>query len=425
MKIAIFLEIFPTLSETFILNQITGLIDRGHLVDIYSFARNDIDVVHPDIEKYNLLERTRYFDTIPRKNIAFMIFAIREMIKCFPWLPLRVLKVIGKIIGNGLFSLKPRTIREIFLIPRHSKYDILHCQFGKLGPPILDLKHIGVISGKLVTSFRGYDATVLLDKYPDIYNDLFKEGDLFLPVSDSLKKRILKAGCNPERIQIHRSGIDCSKFELTITKPPNGDPIRILTIGRLIEKKGIPYAIKAVAKLKRQGYTLSYDIVGDGKLRLQLEQMIRDLNLEGDVRLLGWQNHEEIVQLLKQSHILVAPSVTSNGDQEGIPNVLKEAMAMGIPVIGTYHGGIPELIEDGVSGLLVPERDVDALTDKLAYLIEHPEKWQELGSFGYRAVHENYDINILNDSLASLYQKLLTDKKANQRPSFINNIPNA
>jgi colanic acid/amylovoran biosynthesis glycosyltransferase len=110
---------------------------------------------------------------------------------------------------------------------------------------------------------------------------------------------------------------------------------------------------------------------------------------------------------MSESDIFLAPSVTSlNGDQEGIPVVLMEALASGMPVISTYHSGIPELIEDGKSGFLTPERDVDALTEKICYLIEHNEKWQDIGNCGRKQVEEKYDINILNERLKLTYNKI-------------------
>lgn len=407
MKIAFFVEIFPKLSETFILNQITGLIDRGHSVEIYAFTNNEDEISHPDIHGYNLLDRTRFFDTIPRTQLAFVFKAMGMMVRHFPWLPIRVTGAIYKAFRSGVRSIRSRTIRELFLMPKDNQYDIIHCQFGKLGPPVLELRRFGAISGKLVTSFRGYDATTIIDQDPNYYSKLFKDGDLFFPVSNSLKKRLLQAGCDPARIIIHRSGVDCSKFSFKEPKFPEDGPVRLLTIGRLVEKKGITYAIQTIAKLRKHGFRVIYTVIGDGDLRLQLEQLVQDLDLKNEVKLIGWRDHEDVVRFLRQSHILIAPSVEANGDHEGIPNSLKEAMAMGLPVIGTRHGGIPELIDDGVSGFLVPERDVEALVDRLRFLIDHPEIWSAMGRCGSKIVYDNYEIEMLNDNLVGHYRDLL------------------
>ena len=135
--------------------------------------------------------------------------------------------------------------------------------------------------------------------------------------------------------------------------------------------------------------------------------MIEERDLNEHVHLLGWKSHEEVIRLLQGAHILVAPSVTAkDGDQEGIPNAIKEAMALGLPVIGTQHSGIPEIVEDGVSGFLVPERDVDVLADRLSFLIDHSEKWAGMGRAGRARVERHYDVKILNDRLVELYKQV-------------------
>lgn len=157
---------------------------------------------------------------------------------------------------------------------------------------------------------------------------------------------------------------------------------------------------------------LEYNIIGDGPLRQNLEQLIQELNATHIVKLLGQKQEQEIIEILNKSHIFVAPSITaSDGNQDAPINVLKEAMAMGLPVISTYHGGIPELVEDGISGFLVPERDANALAEKLGYLIEHPEIWHEMGRAGHAYVEKHYDTNKLNDQLVEIYYELLNSRR--------------
>ena len=140
----------------------------------------------------------------------------------------------------------------------------------------------------------------------------------------------------------------------------------------------------------------------------ELQQQIEELNASNTIKLLGWKQRNEVVEELDRSHILLAPSILGkNGTQEGIPSVLKEAMAMGLPVVSTQLSGIPELIQDGVSGFIIPQRDVDALIDKLGYLIEHPEVWPEMGHAGRAFIEKNYDVHKLNDRLVEIYQELL------------------
>jgi len=181
----------------------------------------------------------------------------------------------------------------------------------------------------------------------------------------------------------------------------------VLSIGRFVEKKGLKYAIEAVENVHKTGRNLHYSIVGDGVLRGALEKKIADSQIQHLVDLIGWQDHDSITRILSGAHILIAPSVTADdGDQEGIPNVLKEAMATGLPVLGTLHSGIPELVENGVSGYLVPEREVAALTGRLIDLCDHPEKWAEMGTRGREKVEADFNTDKINDELEQIYMRL-------------------
>jgi colanic acid/amylovoran biosynthesis glycosyltransferase len=139
-----------------------------------------------------------------------------------------------------------------------------------------------------------------------------------------------------------------------------------------------------------------------------LEQLIHDLGADGSIHLLGWRHEAEIIQILDRCHLFIAPSVTAaDGNQDAPINVLKEAMAMGLPVISTHHGGIPELVEEGVSGFLVPERDAEALGAQLHYLLQHPDHWPQMGQAGRAFVERHFDLEHLNDLLVARYQQVL------------------
>ena len=218
-------------------------------------------------------------------------------------------------------------------------------------------------------------------------------------------------GCDPNKIHVHGSGIDCSKFAFKERYFPDDGKVRIATTGRLVEKKGIEYVIKAIAKVADTHPNIEYNIIGDGPLKDNFQKIIAELNVGHIVKLLGWKHQKEIVEILDICHIFIAPSVTgADGNQDAPVNTLKEAMAMGLPVISTLHGGIPELVEDGISGFLVPERDADAIALKLNYLIEHPEVWQKMGKAGRARVEEKYDMSQLNDELVTIYQQVINSE---------------
>jgi colanic acid/amylovoran biosynthesis glycosyltransferase len=311
---------------------------------------------------------------------------------------------------NARSGVNMRLLYRVLALSDRCHYDVIHCQFGTLLAPVLKLRQFGVTDGKVIVSFRGYDVTKVLRDDPAFYAGLFEHGALFLPVSDSLKKRILRAGCPSSKTKVLHSGIDCSMFRFSARGKATEEATRVVSIGRFVEKKGLDYAVEAVANTIRSGLKLHYTIVGDGELREQLERKIRDLGIQDFVGLLGWCEHKEIIRLLEESHILLAPSVkAADGDQEGIPNVLKEAMATGLPVLSTCHSGIPELVENGVTGYLVPERDTQALAERLRYLCKHPEEWADMGRKARQKIEAEFDMEKLNDILEDLYLSVLEE----------------
>jgi len=152
-------------------------------------------------------------------------------------------------------------------------------------------------------------------------------------------------------------------------------------------------------------------VAGDGSFRSTLEAQRDRLGLDRRVRLLGWQTQAQVRQVLGRAHVLVAPSITAgNADEEGIPNVLKEAMASGLPVVATRHGGIPELVENGVTGFLVAERDPQILAERLAELAAPSERWAAMAAAGRARVEREYDIERLNDRLVTLFAGLTAER---------------
>lgn len=414
MKIAFIVDRFPVLSETFIINQIIGLIERGQEVHIYG-KQTDDNKLHPDVEKYKLIERTRYLPEIP-KNYLWRLFNTLYLLgKNFSKAPIVLLGSLN-IFRYGKRAASLRLFYSTLPFLNAPKYDIIHCQFGrqavcKFGPYSYEgvvLRDIGAVKGKLITTFRGYDISWYIHKYGEnVYKELFKKGDFFFANCEFFRQRAIQLGCDGNRIVVHGSGVDCSRFKYKVRYPDTSGLIRIAATGRLVEKKGIEYAIRAIAEVAKIYPNIDFKIIGDGELKERFVKVIKELNIGDKVHLKGWKNQKEIIDILDETHIFVAPSVTSsNGNQDAPVNTLKEAMAMGLPVIGTLHGGIPELIEDGISGFLVPQRDESAIAEKLIYLIEHPEIWQQMSLSARKKVEADYDINKLNSELVEIYQQI-------------------
>jgi colanic acid/amylovoran biosynthesis glycosyltransferase len=407
MKIAFIVSRFPILSETFILNQITGLLDMGHNVEIFADFSTNEKKVHSDVEKYHLIERTHY--VMPRNKIKRVLKATYLIMTNFHKSPLKILKSLNMIrYGKDTLSLR---LFYYALIPSLGEgFDIIHCHFGPNGIVGVYLKEIGV-SRKCITSFHGYD----VNSYPKaagkkVYDHLFKKGDLFTCNTEFTKKRVAELGCNERKIMILPVGLGIEKFRFSERRVLDKESIKILTVGRLIEEKGHRYAIEAISEVVRRYANIEYIIAGDGPLRSELENLVSKLGIENYVKFLGVVDQNEVLKLLQRAHIFILPSVVArSGGTEAQGLVLQEAQAAGLPVVSTLTGGIPEGVLNGKSGFLVPERDVGALAKKIEYLVEHPELWSEMGRCGRKFVEERYDIQKLNQRLVQIYDALITD----------------
>lgn len=428
LKIAFIVHEFPVLSETFVINQAIGLIDRGCEVDIYAARLGNTDKMHPDVSCYGLLERVRLLPSVPPNYGLRLIKGIGLMLRYGHRYPKQILASLN-LFKRGR---RAASLWSLFMtIPALNwpSYDIIHAQFGNLGFHGLLLKDFNE-SAKLVVMFRGFDISQQLTMGGDrLYKSLFSQADFFLTNCEFFRQRLLKLGCDPNKVKVHYSGLDCVKFPLRVSPDLATDgarlkAIRIAATGRLVEKKGFEYSIRAMAQVVKRYPNVTYDIIGDGPLRAELSALIKSLGLQGSVHLLGWRDEAEIIEVLTRSHLFVAPSVTSAaGNQDAPINVLKEAMALGLPVVSTYHGGIPELVEHGISGLLVPERDADAIAQALFTLIEHPERWTAMGRAGRAYVETHYGLDALNDRLVDLYWGLIQTDADSQELDSLDGYP--
>jgi colanic acid/amylovoran biosynthesis glycosyltransferase len=412
MKIAVMVDQFPCRSETFVLNQITGLIDRGHVVHVYANTRGEIPNFQADIEKYNLGGKVFYFQHGESKIPTNKIVRLVKMISVFhefgardAWNLFRTLNVVK----YGMAAVSLSIFYQAAVLMRNGPYDIVHGHFGQNGNIAAALKDGGVIKGKVITTFYGYDISEYVQQNgSNVYDFLFSHGDLFVAISENMRDQLLQLGCRNDKIVVHRLGVDLSRFTFDPYKTMSSTKLRVLTIGRFVEKKGLEFGIRAVAQAVKKYPKITYKIVGDGELRDEMTQLIARLNVNKHIELLGWRTPEEVAQLMGEADVFLAPSVTSNnGDQEGTPTVIIEALARGLPVLSTLHSGIPELVQGGRSGFLVPERDSAALAGKLECLCKHPEKCCEMGKAGRDWVERLFDINKLNDQLVNLYDRLL------------------
>ncbi|MEY4509773.1 MAG: hypothetical protein RLZZ450_1895 [Pseudomonadota bacterium] len=404
MRIAVLVGEFPELSSTFILDNITGLLDSGHDVHVFARRPRKPGPIHADYARYGLSERTHYWWGSSRETLGRALALVRQD----PQRNGRALLRSLDVAKHGSHALFGRWFSYAAGMLSEPAFDVVLAQFGTNGRVAETLRSIGAFDAPIATTWLGYDLSRIIKEHgPRHYARLLAHGELQLPLSQHFRERLLALHCPPERIHVHHVGVDTRLFAFAPRTLPEGQVARIVTVCRLVEKKGIEFALRALAQVQSAGGTFHFDVVGDGPLRGQLEQLTRELGLAPHVTLHGPKTRHEVSTLLGRSHLFLSPSVTAkDGDEEGVPAAIKEAMAVGLPVVSTFHAAIPEVVVDGVTGYLVAERDVDNLADRLLRLLRAPERWADMGTAGRALIERAYDLHALNRQLAERLEQL-------------------
>jgi colanic acid/amylovoran biosynthesis glycosyltransferase len=278
-------------------------------------------------------------------------------------------------------------------ILRDQNISVMHAHFGHNGADYVDIsKSLNI---PLITTFYGHDLSKFssIELYKDSYKRLFEYGNLFLVEGPSMKKKLVALGCPENKISIQRIAIDISRYKFISSQWNKQRHIKLLFIGRFVDKKGLEYALRAVARLRTE-YKFEFRIVGFGPLEKDLKLLCHKLNLDDHVVWLGRKSYSEMLGELHHADVLIQPSVTApDGESEGgAPTVLLEAQACGVPIISTYHADIPYVTVPDKSAFLVPEKDTVALAEKLKFLFDNPDIWAEMGRIGRLHIEEKHSI---------------------------------
>ena len=387
---------FPNPSETFIQAQAEGLLARGFSVEIVALARGDEAALGEIAARWP--EKLRMgFVPIPKTFGARLAVLPGALASAKARAGFDVAR-FGEDAASLRLSLaaarwpKEAPLRRVWL-----------AHYGRWGAFACALRELGLIEGPIATVFHGKDMSAYLDRRPNAYANLLRRGDLFLPISDVWRDKLLALGAPAERTLVHRMGVDVSRFVEAPRTLAAGEPVRFIGVGRMVEKKGFDDAIAAFAAFRATpGAPLAtLTLIGDGELRAPLEARARALRLGDAVRFAGLLPHAKVAEELARAHVFVLSSRTArSGDMEGIPVALMEAMAQGMPVLATRHSGTPELVEHDVSGLLCAEADRAGLAANMAAIARAPERWPEMGAAGAAKVRKEFDLNAWNDKLA-------------------------
>jgi len=310
---------------------------------------------------------------------------------------------------NKLFNFYPHFVLKL----RRDKPDLVHAHFGPSGYNFLKLK--GMFKLPLITSFYGYDLSMLPHQYPEWklkYKKLFLQGEHFLVEGPHMKHCLVELGCSGVKITIQHLGIDLERIKFMPRKYGEDGKIRVLIAGSFREKKGIPHAIAAFGKIRQKNNRLQLTVIGDsrGSANEEIEKqkildVIHRYNLEGCINMLGYQPYPVFLEELYKHHIFLSPSIrASDGDTEGgVPVSIIEASASGMPILSTTHCDIPQVVIDGESGYLVPERDVDALAERLELVVSNPDIWEQMGRRGREHIEKNYNVTRQVEKLEEIY----------------------
>jgi colanic acid/amylovoran biosynthesis glycosyltransferase len=272
-------------------------------------------------------------------------------------------------------------------------------------------QHLGI---PLVVHFHGYDVSFLLPDafWEEQYEALFDSASALIGVSNHICDKLKQLGAPEAKIQLLHGGIRLSRFDYDPPKPRfDGKTVRCLHVGRLVEKKAPLDLVRGFSEARQQvgrDSDLRLTIAGDGPMREDVEDLISELGLPDHVRCLGNVPHERVVELMQESHLYTQHCKTaSDGDEEGQGITFVEASATGLPIVTTRHNGIPDVVNDGETGFLVSEGDVEAMGEKIAYLALHPAEWPSFSEAGRRRVEEKFDLTKQTRKLISIYQDVV------------------
>ena len=269
---------------------------------------------------------------------------------------------------------------------------VLHVYFGNIGIHLLPLLRQSPVP--VIVSFHGADAGVGMDRpaWREAAREMFSLARLVLARSKALGERLIALGCPAEKLRIHRTGIPLERFPFLPRTAPADGAWHLFQACRLIPKKGLPTALRAFASFAATHPGATFTIAGEGPLLQELTAFAAELGVGERVRFPGFLAHEALAAELAAAHLFLHPSeIGPDGNQEGVPNSMLEAMSTGLPVAATRHGGIPEAVEEGVSGYLVAERDEVALAEALENLAADPARYTAMGAAASAAVTAGFE----------------------------------
>lgn len=409
-EVAFIVVYFPTISETFIVNQINSLLDEGVKVQLYAYNKIDLKISHESFKQHNLLDRVQYFIKPPESKLARFGIFCQWIVKHFfriRWGTFFKTLNLFKY-GKQAYTLKLFFEAQWFLLPHAFK--IVHAHFGMSGNRIAYLQEIGILPNdmSLITSFHGYDLVPnQLEEYKKEYVSLLKEAVAFTVNTPYLENLLQQINTYGKPIFILPVGLDISFFKKEGMEKST-DTFDITFCGKLIELKGPDLAIEIVKRLNDKGYGhVRLHIVGNGNLINELEHLVNTNEMKTQVLFHGAMSQGAYKSLLEQSDVFLLPGrkepKTGRAETQGL--VIQEAQSMELPVVVSDVGGMPYGLLPNESGFVLPEGDVEGFVKAIEKLILDPELKISMGKKG-REFIKRYDMKVLGRELLDFYGSL-------------------
>ena len=293
------------------------------------------------------------------------------------------------------------------------KPDLVHAYYGHKAVGYLPM--LREWGGPFVVSFHGVDVAKDMDQ-PDhvaAMQEVFARAEFVMARSQSLLERVAQIGCPREKLRLNRTPIPMNHLQAAVRTPPANGEWRLVQACRLIAKKGLFTALEAMQEVVKHHPRAKYLLCGTGPQEAKLREEIEKRGLTANVELLGWLSQEQLLAEYQRAHLFLHPSeMTKESDQEGIPNSMLEAMATGLPVVATQHGGIPEAVTSGRDGLLVPEKSPAQLAAALLQLLADPTQLAALSTEAARSVRANFEAETQIAKMEDVYFEAIAQARA-------------
>lgn len=408
MKVAFVVGVFPAISETFITNQISYLIDKGCEVTILAKRKGEGKVVHGIVSEYQLMDKTVYY-IYPDKNLFKRLFQLLQLFSTAP-------KINWKGILKQILSISD--FRQNINLWNFFKYqfalfysfDLYHVHWANNALDIIDAKAKSLINTPVVVTFHGYDIVpVKVEEYKKLYSK-FQNNVNLITVNTLFTEKLVKRLFNRKiRLEILPVSLDTSFFNVSHQKREK-DIVNIVFIGRFIELKGPHLAVEILAKLvfEKNHRQVKLNLIGYGEMENEIKSLVERLNVEAYVCFKGALSQEEVIREIQHSDIFLLPGITNPYDMRAETQglVIQEAQSMQIPVVVSDAGGMKYGLIDGETGFVVKEGDIDGFVNKLEALIISKEMRTLFGERGREFVVKNYDKEVLGQRLLNLYNEL-------------------